>query len=75
MDVLSSIGILTPDIRLVTSFESRRVAPESATSHSSKGQGRAATRNIPACTPQSREVKTETGSSLCRITTLVLQSL
>lgn len=29
MDVLSSTGILTPDIRLVTSFESTHVAPGS----------------------------------------------
>jgi hypothetical protein len=39
MDVLSSTGILTPDIRLVTSFESTRVAPGSASlffSHSSE---------------------------------------
>jgi len=61
MDVLSSIGILTPDIRLVTSSESTRVAPGSASVfslHSSKRQGRTAARNTPACTPQSRDVET-----------------
>ena len=73
MDVLSSTGILTPDIRFVTSFESTRVAPGSASlfsSHPSKGYRRCAARNTPACTTQIRDVETvtETGASLCRTT-------
>jgi len=63
MDVLSSTGILTPDIRLVTSFESTCFAPGSASlfsSHSSKRYLRNDARNIPACTQQSRDVETVT---------------
>ena len=63
MDVLSSTGILTPDIRLVTSFESTRVAPGNASlfsSHSSKRYERSAARNVPACTPQSRDLEAVT---------------
>jgi len=63
MDVLSSTGILTLDTRLVTSFESTRFAPGSASlfsSHSSKRYRRSVARNIPACTPRSRDVETVT---------------